>query len=89
MAHTLYANKFTHPLREWYHAALVYENGTMIHYVNGIEEMRDRIKYLPINGGNVSIGTRMNKRSYFRGEIKFIRMTDRALPPEKFMTNEL
>lgn len=87
LSHTLYADKFTHPLREWYHAALVYENGTMIHYVNGIEEMRGRIKYLPINGGNVSIGMRMNKRSYFKGEIKLIRMTDRALPPEKFMTN--
>lgn len=88
MAHTLYAEKFTHQLNKWYHAALVYENGTMIHYVNGIEEMRGSVKYLPINSGNVSIGMRMNKRSYFKGEIKLIRMTDRALTPDKFITNE-
>jgi hypothetical protein len=85
MAHTHYAEKFTHPLREWYHAALVYENGTMIHYVNGIEEMRGNVKYLQINGGNVSIGMRMNKRSCFKGEIKSIRITKGALNPEQFL----
>lgn len=85
MAHTLYADKFTHPLREWYHAALVYEKGTMIHYVNGIEEMRGNVNYLPVSKGNVSIGMRMNKRSYFKGEIKLIRITKSALTPEQFL----
>lgn len=84
-AHTLYADKFTHPLKEWYHAALVYGNGTMIHYLNGNEEMRGSIKYLPINGGKVSIGMRMNKRSYFKGEIKLIRITNAALTPDQFV----
>ncbi|MBS3944641.1 MAG: LamG domain-containing protein [Melioribacter sp.] len=84
MAHTLYAEKFTHQLNKWYHAALVYENGMMIHYVNGIEEMRGKVKYLPVTGGNVSIGMRMNKRSYFKGEIKLIRVTKGALTPEQF-----
>lgn len=82
---TLYAEKFLHPLNEWHHAALVYRNETMIHYINGIEEMRGNVKYLPISGGNVSIGMRMNKRSYFKGEIKLIRITNSALTPNQFV----
>ncbi|NMB80967.1 MAG: LamG domain-containing protein [Ignavibacteria bacterium] len=84
-AHTLFADQFKHPLNGWNHAALVYENGTMIHYVNGNEEMRGGIKYLPIKDANVSIGMRMNKRSYFKGEIKLIRITNAALTPDQFV----
>ena len=82
---TLYAENFIHPVNGWYHAALVYDNGIARHYVNGIEEMSGPVEFLPIENGNVSIGMRMNHRSYFKGEIKLIRMTNRALLPEEFI----
>ncbi len=82
---TLYAEKFVHPVDGWYHAALVYEDGTARHYVNGVEEMAGPVKFMPIENGNVSIGMRMNHRSYFKGEIKFVRMTNRALRPDEFV----
>lgn len=82
---TLYAEKFIHPLNEWYHAALVYENGCVRHFVNGIEEMSGHVKFIPISNGNVSIGMRMNKRSYFKGEIKLVRFTNYALHPDQFI----
>lgn len=82
---TLYAEKFIHPVNGWYHAALVYGNGIARHYVNGVEEMSGPVEFIPIENGNVSIGMRMNHRSYFKGEIKFIRMTNRALRPDEFV----
>ena len=82
---TLYAEKFIHPLNEWYHAALVYENGCVRHFVNGIEEMSGHVKFIPISNGNVSIGMRMNKRSYFKGKIKLVRFTNSALHPDQFI----
>lgn len=82
---TLYAEKFIHPLRAWYHAALVYENGMVRHFVNGREEMSGAINYIPVKNGNVSLGMRMNKRSFFKGDIKLVRFTDRALKPQMFL----
>lgn len=82
---TLYAEKFVHPLNEWHHAALVYHKGTMKHFVNGKEEMQGAVKFLPIKNGCVSIGMRMNKRSFFKGDIKLIRFTNQALQPEQFL----
>lgn len=82
---TLFAESYIHPLREWYHAALVYENGVVRHYVNGLEELSGTINYIPIKDGNVSLGMRMNKRSFFKGEIKVVRFTNRALTPVMFL----
>ncbi|MCF6271252.1 MAG: LamG domain-containing protein [Melioribacteraceae bacterium] len=83
---TLVDAKNLHPVGEWYHAALVYENGTAKHYVNGIEEFSGEVEYLPIIDGKTSIGTRMNKVSWFKGGIKKIRVTHKALTPAEFMT---
>ena len=82
---TLYAETFQHPVGEWFHAALVYENGTMRHYVDGREELSGPLNYVPIEKGFTSIGVRMNRRSWFRGAIRTIRMTRRALTPAEFL----
>lgn len=82
---TLYAEKWYHPLNDWYYAALIYQNGIMKHYINGNEEMTGKVKYLSINNGNVSVGMRMNKRSFFKGQIKLIKFTNKALSPEQLL----
>lgn len=82
---TLYAEKFLHPVGEWQHAALVYEEGIMKHFVNGIEEMSGSINYIPIEEGATSIGMRINKVSWFKGTIQTIKMTPKALKPKEFI----
>ena len=83
---TLYADKYLHSVDKWYHAALVYSNGTMKHYVNGIEEMSGLVDYTPIDEGDTSIGMRINQISWFKGLIQTIRMTPRALNPDEFIS---
>jgi len=66
---TLKLETALHPVGHWYHAALVYEDRSMKHYVNGVEEISGEVDFLPITNGHTSIGTRMNQRSWFKGAI--------------------
>ena len=74
-----------HPVGDWYHAALVYENKLMTHYVNGKQELSGEVDFSSITGGNTSLGTRMDKRSWFKGAIRFLKVTHKALSPDEFM----
>ena len=76
-----------HPVELWFHAALVYENRSMKHYVNGMEEISGEVDFLPITNANVSIGTRMDQRSWFKGSIAILKITHSALKPENFLCN--
>jgi len=82
---TLAKETALHPVGEWCHAALVYENRTMKHYVNGVEELSGEVDYLPISGGYTSLGTRMDKRSWFKGAIRTLKVTHKALSPDEFL----
>lgn len=83
-AEVLYAKDFPHPIGPWYHAALVYQDGEMRHYVNGVLEMAGRVKYVPVSGGQTSVGVRLNRRSWFKGAIHELRVTPVALEPGGF-----
>lgn len=76
-----------HPVGKWFHVALVYDKGCMRHYVNGVEEISGNVEYLPINAGRTSIGTRMDKRSWFKGSIKSLTINHQVLLPSQFKTN--
>lgn len=76
--------KFTHPVGQWYHLALVYKNGEMKHYVNGVEELSGKVIYVPIENGQISLGARQDPRNWYKGAIRKIRMTRRALKPTEF-----
>jgi len=82
---TLYSEKFKHPLGRWYHVALVYDGVTMKDYVDGQEEMSGPLNASPLGAGKTSLGVRMNQVSWFRGAIRKIRFTRRALTPAEFM----
>ncbi|MDA2938103.1 LamG domain-containing protein [Acidobacteria bacterium AH-259-A15] len=82
---TLYAQEFPHPLGNWYHAALVYEAQQMRHYVNGVQEMDAPVNYVPMKDGQTSIGCRLNRVFWFKGAIRQVRVTPRALSPEEFL----
>jgi len=82
---TLYSEIFPHPLGVWYHAALVYKGKQMWHYINGAQELSGAVDYLPVKGGRTSIGCRLNRVFWFKGAIKRIRVTHRALSPREFI----
>ena len=82
---TPYAEEFLHPVGEWFHAALVYENGRMRHYVNGVKEMEDVVKFEPMAGGRTSVGSRLNQVYWFKGAVKEVSVTVRALSPSEFV----
>jgi hypothetical protein len=55
---------------------------------NGDVEMSIPIEFTPLKPGHTSIGVRLNKVSWFKGAIRKIRITSKALSPEEFLTLE-
>ena len=82
---TLYAEKFLHPVGEWYQAALVFDGREMRHYVNGIQEMSALIQYQPMKPGQISLGVRLNRVFWFKGALRTVRFTYDALAPTDFL----
>ncbi|GAB3821895.1 hypothetical protein GCM10028895_24980 [Pontibacter rugosus] len=69
----------THPVNEWASIKLTYKDGQMKGYVNGVEELSGEIDYHPISSSaKTSLGTRMDKRSWFNGELREVRFSDRV-----------
>jgi hypothetical protein len=56
----------------------------MRHYVNGVEELSVKIEYQPQTPGRTSIGVRQNKVHWYKGAIRELRVTPRALDPKAF-----
>jgi hypothetical protein len=82
---TLYAEKFKHPAGRWYHVALVFDGLSMRHYVDGQEEISGPLTASPFTAGKTSLGVRMNHVNWFKGAIREVRFTQRALAPNEFM----
>ena len=74
-----------HPLRRWHHVAQTYDGRTYRSYVKGVLQAEAPVAFVPQGPGYSSIGTRINRRSYFNGAIHSVRFTKRALPPAAFM----
>jgi hypothetical protein len=76
---TLIDSTHTHPMNEWFTISMEYRNGKVRGYVNGKEEVSGDFEYLPIGeNAKTSIGTRMDQRSWFKGEIREVRFTPEA-----------
>ena len=71
----------THRTGSWTTAALSYDGRTMRHYVNGKEELSRELKFRPLTQGRTSLGMRLNRVFWFKGAIRTVRFTPRALPP--------
>ncbi len=82
---TCLAKDFPHPVDDWYHVAFTYMNGEARHYVNGIEEMRGKVNYIPVDSALVSIGMRMNRVSFFKGAIYYVAFSKGVLKPSEFL----
>lgn len=85
---TLLAKGFFHPVGKWHPAALVFDGKEMRHYVNGVLELSGPLRFAPPRKGLTSIGVRANRVFWFKGAIREIRMTPRALGPADFLRAE-
>jgi hypothetical protein len=75
----------THPVGEWYHAAVTYKDQLLTSYVDGEEELSGEVDYLPIPpSAKTSIGARMNEVDWFNGAIAYVALTHKALEPDDF-----
>lgn len=89
---TLINDTLIHPLDEWAHTAITYKDDIFKTYVNGTEELSGSLGYtseVSSSTGQTSIGARMNNQNYFAGLIKTLKVTQEALEPASFITNEL
>ena len=74
-----------HPVGQWYHVAQTYDGKMFRSYVNGVLQGEAEIAFKPQGEGATSLGTRINRRNYFKGAIRQARFTPRALTPEQFL----
>jgi hypothetical protein len=82
----LYAIDHQHEIGSWYHAAIVVNENSFSHFVNGQLELSEPIEYQAQQAGTTSLGVRLNKVHWFKGAIRTVRFTPRALAPEEFLT---
>ena len=73
------------PSGQWYHVAQTYDGKMFRSYVNGVLQGEAEIAFTPQGEGAASLGTRINRRNYFKGAIRQARFTPRALTPEQFL----
>jgi len=82
---TLLNCKALHPLGQWYRVTAVYDGKELKNYVGDELQGSGEVALTPQRPGRASIGTRIDKRNYFKGAILMARMTYRALPQTEFL----
>lgn len=86
---TCLAEEFPHPVDQWYHVVFAYADGVARHYVNGVEEMRGTVEYIPVDSASVSLGMRMNAVSFFKGAIHSVAFSRHTLAPGEFLLSAM
>lgn len=71
--------KALHPASRWYWAALTYKSGQLSHAVNGVFEADGKVTFAPLGKGQMSLGARLNRESWFKGCVREIRFSPVAL----------
>jgi hypothetical protein len=74
-----------HSLGRWHHAAAVYDGREYRNYVDGRLEGSAPLHLAPQKPGRTSLGTRINRKDYFKGAILQARMTRAPLDPPHFL----
>ena len=84
-ARTLLNCNDLHPLDKWYRVTAVYDGKVLRNYVGDEMQGEGPFHLTPQGPGHTSIGTRIDRRDYFKGAIFEARFTPRALKPEEFL----
>jgi hypothetical protein len=77
---SLYDATKLHPADKWYWVALRYDGTTMSDFVNGAKELEGPVTFPAMgSNGRISLGVRLNMVNWFKGQIKEVRFTPRAV----------
>jgi Concanavalin A-like lectin/glucanases superfamily len=68
-----------HPADQWTWVAMTYKDGKLTSYVNGQKELDGDVNFAPMGPGQISLGVRQNKISWFKGMIGEVRFHPVAL----------
>lgn len=71
-----------HPADQWFWVAMEYDGKKMTSFVNGKKELEDEFNFSAMTKGNISLGVRLNKVDWFKGQIKEIRFHSEVLQPQ-------
>lgn len=66
---TLMDSTLLHETDRWYSIALVYDGKKMSSYVGGRKELEADMEFPPVSNGRLSLGVRLNKMNWFKGQI--------------------
>lgn len=77
--------KLLHPLNRWYRITAVYDGKTLRNYVDDQLQGEGPLDLKPQLQGHSSVGVRINKVNWFKGDILMARMTPRALKADEFL----
>ncbi len=77
-----------HPANRWTWVALVYANGRMAQYIDGVKELEGEVQFTPMTAGKTSLGVRQNKVYWFKGRIREVRFHPAALAADKLQRVE-
>lgn len=67
---TLIDSAKLHPADSWHRAALVYDGKKMYTYIDGQKEGEGEMDFPPVTKGNIALGVRLNKKDWFKGQIR-------------------
>jgi hypothetical protein len=74
-----------HPLDRWYAIAATYDGKTLRGFVDGELQGEIAVTLAPLPPGTTSVGTRIDKRDFFTGDVYSARFTPTVLPPADFL----
>ena len=70
---TLIDSTKLHACDRWYWLALVFDGKKMSSYVNGVKELEGDVSFEPMVAGQISLGVRLNRINWFKGQISELR----------------
>lgn len=70
---TLIDSTQLHPADSWHRAALGYDGKKMYTYIDGKKELESEVDFPVMTKGNISLGVRLNKKNWFKGQIREVR----------------
>jgi hypothetical protein len=73
-----------HPLDRWYVATATYDGKTLRGYVDGELQGEIGVTLAPLPPGTTSVGTRIDKRDFFTGDVYSARFQPSVLSPADF-----
>lgn len=74
-----------HDLDRWYAIAATYDGKVLRAYVDGELQGEVAVPLTPLPAGTTSVGTRIDKRDFFTGEVYSARFTPSVLSPKAFL----